>query len=399
MPWQERSPMDLRVQFIAEWQTGAWTMTELCADYQVSRKTGYKWVTRYEAAGPRGLHDRSRRPHTSPQAIERAVIDQLVALRRRHPHWGAKKLLAVARRDDPQTSWPSRAAVCDHLRTAGLIAPRRWRAPAVPSVRGPLTVPTEPNRVWTTDYKGEFRTRDGRYCYPFTLRDGFSRFVLRCDAWLAISSALTRSSFERAFAAYGLPECIRSDNGTPFAGHGLGHLSRLSVWWMRLGIRPERMAPGHPEQNASHEQFHAVLKVETTRPPAAHCAAQQRRFGRFRLAYNEERPHEALDDATPASRYVTSPRPLPTRLPSLEYPAHWEVRRVTSNGCIRWHSASVFVTSALSGEDIALEEVDDALWTVRFGGVALGRFDERRHTIHPIASLTSGCEAASPPRT
>jgi putative transposase len=398
MPWQEQSPMDLRVQFIADWQTDAWTMTELCADYGLSRKTGHKWVERYEAEGARGLHDRSRRPHTSPHVIDRDTIDQLVALRHRHPHWGAKKLLALARRREPERAWPSRSAVCDHLRRAGLIAPRRRRVGMVPRPPSALTVPSEPNQVWTTDYKGEFRTRDGRYCYPFTLRDGCTRFLLRCDARLGTTYAVTRRSFERAFGEYGLPECIRSDNGAPFARPGLGHLSQLAVWWMRLAIRPERIAPGHPEQNGSHEHFHGVLKADTTRPPAAHCQAQDRRFARFRTEYNHERPHEALGDATPASLYTRSPRRLPARLPPLDYDAHLEVRRVSQNGCIRWRGAVVFVSAALAWERIGFEEVDDGVWTVRFGQLALARFDERRHRIQPIATITQGALGGKPPR-
>lgn len=398
MPWQESSPMDLRVRFIADWQSNAWSMTELCADYHVSRKTGYKWVTRYEASGARGLHDQSRRPHTHPQAIAQPIVEELLALRRRHPRWGAKKLLAVAARRAPTVAWPSRAALCDWLKAAGLTHSGR-RRPARPRVAGSrLMVPDRANAVWTTDFKGEFRTRDGRYCYPLTVRDGFSRFVLRCDAFLAPTYELTRRGFQRAFLEYGLPDRIRSDNGGPFARPGLGGLSRLSVWWMRLGIVPERIAPGHPEQNGSHEQFHAVLKAATTRPPAAHCAAQHRRFARFRVEYNHERPHEALDNDTPANHYDRSARPMPARLPGVEYAAHLEVRRVATNGCIRWRSHSVFVTSALAGEDIAFEEIAEALWTVRFGPVALARFDERQRMILPVAAVTEGRSAASPPR-
>jgi len=252
---------------------------------------------------------------------------------------------------------------------------------------------TRANEVWTTDFKGEFRTGDRVYCYPFTLRDGFSRFVLRCDALACHTEAVTRPCFARAFAEYGLPERIRSDNGPPFGGPGLGRLSRLAVWWIRLGIVPERIDPGHPEQNGSHEQFHAVLKAATARPPAGHAAAQQRRFNRFCAEYNEERPHEALGDEPPATRYQPSPRPLPRRVPPLEYPGHAEIRRVSTIGCVSWRR-SLFVSEALAGEDVAFEEVDDGMWTVTFATVVLGRFDERQHRIHPIATLTTGRSAS-----
>jgi len=236
---------------------------------------------------------------------------------------------------------------------------------------------TRANETWTTDFKGEFRTGDRLYCYPWTLRDGFSRYVLCCDALLSRSYALTRRGFERAFAAYGLPDRIRSDNGEPFAGPGLGRLSRLNVWWLRLGIVPERIGLGRPEQNGSHEQFHAVLKAETTRPPAAHVRAQQRRFRAFCLEYNEERPHEALAERRPAECYQASPRQLPATLPRLEYPGHVEVRRVSTTGCISWQGRRVFLTEVLAGEDVAFEEVDDGVWTLAFGALRLARFDAR----------------------
>jgi putative transposase len=397
MPWQERSPMDLRMQFVADWQTGCYTMTELCADYRISRKTGYKWITRYEMTGARGLHDQSRRPHESPRGTATEIVDALIALRRRHPRWGAKKLLAIAARRDPAVAWPSRSTVCHLLTAHGLVVQRRRRAARTPTP-SPLAPITAANDAWTTDFKGEFRTGDGCYCYPLTLRDAFSRFVLRCDALLTRSHDATRRRFERAFAEYGLPRRLRSDNGGPFASVGLAGVSRLSVWWMRLGIVPERIAPGHPEQNGSHEQFHSVLKAETTRPPAAHAAAQQRRFARFCAEYNQERPHEALGQDTPASRYQASRRALPAQLPPLEYPAHMEVRRVASSGCISWRGEALFIATALDGQDIALEEVDDGIWTIRFATVALGRYDERQRQIHQLATLTEGRSAASPPR-
>jgi len=393
MPWQERSPMDLRMRFVTEWQSGCWTMTELCADYQVSRKTGYKWADRYERSGPSGLHDRSRRPHASPLATDPELVDRLVALRRRHPRWGAKKLLVVAARRDPQADWPSRTTVCDLLKARGLVSPRRRPDRPAPAASPPAPI-TRINEVWTTDFKGEFLTGDGVYCYPLTLRDGFSRFVLRCDALAGHTYDATRRRFERAFAEYGLPDRMRSDNGGPFASTGLARLSRLSVWWMRLGIVPERIALGHPEQNGSHEQFHSVLKAATTRPPAPNARAQQRRFDRFCFEYNHERPHEALADDVPASRYQPSARPMPRRLLPLEYPGHLELRRVSTIGQISWRNALIFVSEALAGEDVGLEEVDDGLWTIRFASVVLGRFDERHRRIHPIAAITAGRSAS-----
>ena len=380
MPWRERSPVDLRVQFIGEYQTELWSMTELAEQYGISRKSAYKWVTRYEHGGAAALLDQSRRPWTQPSATDPRLIAALLAVRRRHPRWGAKKLLAVVKRQDARAAWPSRSTVCDVLRRHALVVPRPRRRP-LPHGGHALAPITGPNETWTTDFKGEFRTGDRRYCYPLTLRDGFSRYVLRCDALLSRSYALTRARFERAFADYGLPVRIRSDNGGPFAGPGLGRLSRLNVWWIRLGIVPERIGLGRPEQNGSHEQFHRVLKADTTRPPAATARAQQRRFGAFYREYNEVRPHESLDDQPPATRYTASPRPLPTRLAPLEYPGHMEVRRVSSAGCISWRGIPIFLTEVLEGEDVGFEEVADGHWTLSFATVRLGRFDERTRRI------------------
>ena len=395
MPWRETSPMEQRLEFIREYQTELFTMTELAAQYGISRKTAYKWLERYDADGVEGLHDHSRRPHESPHATDPDLVERVIAVRRRHPRWGAKKLLAVAARQDPDAAWPSRSTVCTWLKQRGLVRPQRRRAPSVHAPAAPLAPATRVNEMWTTDFKGEFRTGDGAYCYPLTLRDGFSRFVLRCDGFLSRSTAATRDRFERAFREYGLPDRIRSDNGGPFASPGLGGLSSLSVWWIRLGIIPDRIAPGHPEQNGSHEQFHSVLKAHTARPPAPNCAAQQQRFRRFVREYNEERPHEALDDQPPASCYAPARRSLPGRVPPVDYPGHMEVRFVSSNGCISWKSAPLFVASPLAGEHIALEEVDDGWWTLYFATVPLARFDERRRTLQPIARVSTGRSASS----
>jgi hypothetical protein len=218
---------------------------------------------------------------------------------------------------------------------------------------------------------------------------------LRCDGFLARSAEATRQRFDRAFRDYGLPDRIRSDNGGPFASPGLAGLSQLSIWWIRLGIIPERIAPGHPEQNGSHEQFHSVLKAETARPPAPNCTAQQQRFRRFCRVYNEDRPHEALKDQPPASCYAPSRRPMPPRLPAVEYPGHMEVRVVSSNGCLSWKGAPFFVATPLAGERVAFEEVDDGVWTLYLATVALGRYDDRQRRLHPFAPFSTGRSASS----
>jgi transposase InsO family protein len=381
MPWQERCAMDQRRLFVGEYLTGLWTMTQLCEQFGISRKTGYKWLGRYDTGGRPALADQSRRPQGHPAATSDRVVQRLLETRARFPRWSMGKVVTWLRRRYPRTAWPCRTTAYDLMQRAGVArAPKRRGPPGGrPSAPGrALTDPTDANTVWTTDFKGKFLLGDATYCHPFTLRDGFSRFVLRCDGVPAESYPCTRPLFERAFAEFGLPTCIRSDNGTPFASTGLAGLSRLSVWWMQLGIRVERIAPGCPEQNGSHEQFHRVLKRDTTRPPGPTAAAQQRRFDAFRHEYNEERPHDALAGASPASLYTRSPRRLPRRLPAVDYPSYWEVRGADSSGVITFHGQPLNVTRALANQDIGLEEIDDALWRAWFLTTPLGDFDERR---------------------
>lgn len=394
MPWRETSPMDQRTQFIADYQRGTESLTELAGRYSITRKTAYKWIDRYDAAGPAGLAERSRRPASCPHATARETVAAIVELRRHHPRWGAKKLLRLLTRRDPHHAWPARSTICDLLKRHDLIPPAR-RRPRVSHPGRPLTPMTAPNEIWTADFKGQFKTRDGIYCYPLTLVDGCSRYLLACQGQRSTASATARSVFHRAFAEYGLPRVIRTDNGVPFATTALGRLSALSVWWIRLGIQPELIEPAHPEQNGRHERMHRTLKADTTRPPAANLQAQQRRFNRFRTEYNEERPHEALDQETPASVYQASPRRLPDRVPPIEYPAHFEVRLVSANSGIRWKRAWIGVTQTLAGEYVGLEEVDDGRWDVYFGAVRLGRMDERLRRIEVRADCTAG---ASSPR-
>ncbi|HEU4762623.1 MAG TPA: integrase core domain-containing protein [Gemmatimonadales bacterium] len=375
--------MDRRLQFVAEYLTGLYTMTELAAAYGVSRRIGYYWVNLYQREGAGRLAGASRRPHTSPNATAPAVVDRIVAASHAHPTWGAGKLRDWVRLQAPQQPWPCRDTFHVILQRHGRVRqrPRRRRALHPPPH---LVAPTRPNLVWTADYKGEFRTRDGCWCYPFTLRDGYSRFVLRCTALPTHDGPATRREFTRAFHTFGLPDRIRTDNGPPFGGPGLARLSRLAVWWLRLGIHPERITPRHPEQNGSHEQFHRVLKQATTRPPATTVRAQQRRFDRFRTEYNHERPHDAVGHVPPASHYRPSPRPFPATVPPLDYPGAWPTRRVSIAGQITWRSRALFLSEVLAGQDVALEPIDDGLALVRFATIALARFDERRWQLLPL---------------
>ena len=390
MPWSEITPMDQRRRFISDVQQARDDMTTLCARYGISRKTGYKWLSRYAVEGPPGLLPRSHRPHTMPRSTAPEVVSALLALRQHHPTWGAKKLLTVLARREPRMAemLPARSTAAALLKRHGLItSPRRRRAIGHPG--RPTTPMEEPNAIWTADFKGQFKTGDGRYCFPLTVADGASRYLLACRGLTSVRTEEARPVFQELFHTYGLPTRIRSDNGVPFATIALGRLSPLSVWWVRLGILPELIEPAHPEQNGRHERMHRTLKAETTRPPAANRRAQQRVFDRFREEYNTERPHEGLALQTPVACYTSSPRAYPARLPSLEYPAHCEIRRVSRNGGIRWHNHWVNVSHVLGEEYIAFEEIDDGLWNVVFGPIMLGRFDERRLLIEDVSGTTS----------
>ncbi len=380
MPWLEESTMDLRRQFIQDAQRGVTPITELCRAYGISRKTGYKCLASYEAGGLPALADQSRRPHTSPLATSPELVRALLEARQQHPTWGPRKLLRVLRQQCPEAPWPARSTVALHLHRAGLaVTPHRVRRPGHPG--RPQAPMDAPNAIWTADFKGQFKLGDGYYCYPLTVADGFSRMLLRCQALTSTQTVESRPIFVRAFEEYGLPTRIRSDNGVPFATQALGRLSPLSVWWLRLGILPDLTEPASPQQNGRHERMHRTLKAECTRPPKASQRAQQRRFDTWRMEYNELRPHEALQDATPASLYRPSLRPYPRRLPPLEYPGHYEVRRVSHNGGIRWSSDWVNVSQTLGGEYVGLVAIDEQEWDVYFGSLRLGRLHEATRRI------------------
>jgi putative transposase len=376
MPFNETNRMDERCRFALAYLSGQYEMSELCSSYGISRPTGYKWVGRYLQGGPLGLQERSRAPHSCPHRMSEEVAQWFLAARRKHPRWGPRKLLKRFKDSFPRRTSPSRSAVAALLKRAGLSQPRRRRSRKGVLGRRAVRV-YQPNELWTIDFKGHFRTTDHRWCYPLTLMDYASRYLVGCQAYLQIDTGGVQRAMQRLFHEYGLPEAIHSDNGAPFASTGIAGLSHLSVQWLKLGIRLHRSRPGCPQDNGAHERMHRTLKAETARPPAGNLRAQQRRFARFRAEYNHERPHEALADQSPAKLFRPSPRQYPSKLPEPQYPGHFEVRRVAENGCIKWNGKFVFIGAALRAEWLGLEEIDNGLWSIRFMEHLLARFDAR----------------------
>jgi len=395
VPWREASIMEERLRFVTEYRDRADSMTELCTRYGISRESGYKWVARYATGGVSALADQSRRPRNSPARTPDAVVQAVVEARRRHPTWGPKKLVG---RGWTLPAKPGLSTVSLILKREELVGPRR-RRPRPAATAPPPAVRDEPNALWTIDFKGQFRTGDGTWCYPLTIVDHASRYLLACHGLPSVRTAGTRAVLERVFRACGLPARIRTDNGAPFASAwALARLSPLAVWWIQLGIVPERIQPGCPGQNGRHERMHRTLKRATARPPAVTPAAQQQRFRRFRAQYNHERPHEALGQRVPADLYTSSPRPYPARLPPIAYAPSMVVRRVAPCGSMKWHGRWVSVSHTLIGHEIGLAEVDDGRWAVYFGPLVLGYLDDRTSRIAPLAAITTGRSPALPAR-
>jgi putative transposase len=368
--------MDEKTAFIAECLRGELPMTVLCERYGISRDTGYRLLGRYLEEGPGGLAPRSRAPHRHGMAMAAEGAEAIMTLRRERPFWGPRKLRAILQRRDPKRVWPAPSTIGDLLRREGLSQPSRRRRRAVPLTQPFLPV-SEPNDLWCIDFKGWFRTADGQRCDPLTITDADSRFLIECRIVPETIEAV-QPVVDQAFHELGLPRAIRSDNGPPFASSSSpGGLTRLAVHWVKLGIRLERIEPGAPQQNGRHERMHATLKAETSCPPAATAAEQQARFDRFRNDFNDNRPHEALGQVPPTSRFRRSPRPYPEKIEPLWYDADHAVRKVRSNGEIRWGGEMIFLSEALIGEPVGIAETEAGDWLVRFAEIDLGTIDRR----------------------
>src|SRR5687767_10493908 len=381
MPWKECHVEDERLRFIARLLDGE-TMTALCAEFGISRKTGYKIYDRYKDVGVRGLSDRSRRPYRHANQLPMPIEKMIVRLKREYPNWGAPKIRERLRDRCRDVRCPAISTVHAVLDRHGLVTRRRRRRYRPEGTT--LSQPIQPNDLWCADYKGEFMLADRRYCYPLTITDFASRYLITCDALSTTKEMYAFTVFERTFKEFGLPRAIRTDNGVPFASaHALYGLSKLSVWWLRLGIQIERIRPGHPEQNGRHERMHLTLKTEATKPAAANVLQQQARFDTFVDRYNRERPHQGLGMRVPADVYTPSPRPY-RGLGDLDYPLHDWATTVTNCGRICFKNRKVNLSQVFAGQQVGVRQVDEHIWLVTFMHYDLGYFDDETCRLEPI---------------
>ena len=387
MAWRKVLPMDERLRFIYEAQLNLWTITELCKRYGISRKTGYKWLDRFDQQGLDGMAERSRAPKHCPHRTSDKVVKRVVAERKRHPRWGPKKIAQALKRSGPDFRVPAASTIGEILKRHGLVKRRRRRRGGLRRWPKTLSQPKRANHVWGVDFKGWFRTGNGVRCDPLTASDLYSRFVLDCRALKAQTVQLVQPIFDRIFTDYGLPEAIRVDNGAPFGSTGPCGLTRLSVWWVQLGIRVEFIEPGHPEQNAVHERMHRTLKDETCCPPKWTHNAQQRRFDQWRNEFNHQRPHEALKMCCPAEAYQASAIVYQRQPKPFCYPGYFERRRVKKAGQIVLHGADRFIGHAFRGIDVGLEPIRSDQFLVHAGPLVIGTISRQTKTpMQPIVS-------------
>ena len=381
MPWKECHVMDERLRFVARLLEGE-KMAPLCAEFGISRKTGYKIFDRYKDCGLQALTDRSRRPYRQANRLPAPIEATIVRLKREYPGWGAPKIREKLRQQFTGPHLPAISTVHAVLDRHGLVTRRRRRHHTTAGTW--LSQPTEPNALWCADYKGEFRLGNRQYCYPLTITDFATRYLLACDALSTTQATFAFAVFERAFKDFGLPLAIRTDNGVPFAAPtGLYRLTKLAVWWLRLGIRLERIAPGHPQQNGRHERMHLTLKREATKPASANVLQQQARFDTFIDKFNDERPHQALGMKVPADLYARSPR-IYRGLEELAYPFHDTTITVTHCGRICFKGRKVNLSHAFAGQAVGVTQISERLWLVTFMQYDLGYFDDETCRLEPI---------------
>jgi transposase InsO family protein len=367
--------MDQKIQMIGDYLDRSFTITRLSELYGVSRNTIYKWIERYKEGGNEGLNGKSPAPIRHPNATPIEIAREIVALKAKYRCWGPKKLVWWLKQHQPERTWPTVSTAGNILKQAGCVNPRKKRQ-RTPPYTEPFLECSGPNFVWSADYKGQFKTRDGQICYPLTMSDNYSRYLLCCKGLKHPSLEESKPVFEDIFKEYGLPVAIRTDNGSPFASTGLGGLSKLSVWFIKLGIKPERIRAGHPEENGRHERMHLSLKDATANPPQENLREQQKAFDTFKPEHNNEKPHGALGMRVPASYYRPSLRVFPKRLPKITYHGNYIVRQVRHNGEIKWKGEKVYVSQALAGEPVGLKPMAGYQWQIYFCTYYLGVLDE-----------------------
>lgn len=386
MPWSETRIMDQKVKMISDYLTDNYNPTELSRIYGVSRKTVYKWIQRFTQDPDQGLADRSRAPHTIANAVPDRVKQVIVETKLKYPHLGPKKVMNYLRRLYPDQYWPANSTAGLILLASGLVRPRRHKPRVAPSAL-PFASCDGPNSVWSADYKGDFNLGDKSRCYPLTVSDNYSRYLLVCQGLPNTKYEHARAVFERLFFQYGLPLAIRIDNGSPFASTAFGGLSRLSAWWVQMGIRPERIEKGKPNQNGRHERIHRSLKQGAINPARYSIKTQQHAFDQYRQEYNNIRSHEALNDQVPADLYRPSNRPLPSKLPDIGYDSTYMVRRVRHNGEIKWQGQSVYLTQVLVKQPVGFKQLSESRWGVFYSFYQLGYWNQRNKSLEPIKPL------------
>lgn len=397
MAWERRTVVELRAAFVSDYRSGSYSVAELCRSYGISRKTGYKWLGRYYEFGLEGLEDLSRAPHRHPQAVSEDIRLAILEIKDRYPKWGARKIDWRLRKKNPSwKGYPAMSTINRILKKEGLTTSRSRRSKSYAAQECGLTNGLKPNDVWCADFKGHFKTGNGETCYPLTITDHASRYLLCCRHIDRMNKDAVKRQFAWAFREYGVPLVIRTDNGTPFSSNAVGGISSLSAWWIRLGIRHERIQPGKPQQNGRHERMHRTLKQHTAMPPARDTPSQQKRFYQFMDYYNNQRPHEALSMQTPAQMYAPCFRDMPSKLPEMQYPEGYLVRKVNRTGGVFIGRRLVCVSGCLAGEHVGFEGVSKAKYRLWYGDVQIGIFDSKTWKLesvrrHPQSAGVNPC--------
>jgi len=377
MSWRNICPMDEKVKFIAAIKQKHYYMSEICEKVGISRKTGYKWLKRYENEGPKGLYERSRARIIQKNRTSDSQLKLILDTKQRFQHWGPKKIKCWLETNYTNKKFPAASTIGNILQKHAMVEHRKKRK-NIPPYTKPFINCTRSNDVWSADFKGQFHMGNKSYCYPLTITDNFSRYIIACDGYLSPTFKNVKKSFIRAFKEFGLPIAIKTDNGTPFSSVSAGGLSQLSIWWIKLGICPERIAPGHPEQNGRHERMHRTLKKATTNPPQYSIKSQNNVFEDFINEFNNIRPHEALANKTPASIYTKSKQGYPSKIPEVTYPDDCLVRKVRTNGCIKFNGNLIYVSKLLYGEPVGIVKIKDDCWNIRYSYLSIGMLNEKR---------------------